>query len=198
MKVLLKQDGRAEVGGAPLVMHNEQLADPLNEYTRAIAKISKKRNKTEADHLEIGRLEFHGSLYTNGNGPCLPAYNIIRCLQGGATRHKKGKDVVRGVLPLVSHTDVVYDGPRDPAELWKSEDPIFWLRKSVGVQRSRTMRTRPIFTEWQTELPVEVDMNVFDLDTLANCWHDAGVYEGQGEMRPNPYGRFLGTVEVIK
>jgi hypothetical protein len=89
MKVLLKLEGQS-----PLVMHNERLADPLDEFTRAIGAISKKRNKTEADHMEIGRLEFFGGLYANpmipgptavnGQIPCLPAWNIIRCLQDGA------------------------------------------------------------------------------------------------------------------
>lgn len=195
MKVLLKLDGRSDSGGAPLVMHNERLADPLDTHAREIAKVSKKRNKTEADHLEIARLEFHGGLYENGNGPCLPAWNIIRCLQDGAKRHKRGVDVLRGVYPLTDHADVQYDGPRDAKDLW--QDGGFALRKTVGVQRSRTVRTRPIFTDWMAELPVEVDATVFDLDTLRNCWRDAGVYAGLGEMRP-VYGRFVATIEEVK
>jgi hypothetical protein len=195
MKVLLKLDGHPESGGAPLVMHNERLADPLDEIVRSIAAISKKRNKTEADHLEIARLEFTGGLYTNGNGPCLPAWNILRCLQDGAKRHKKGADVLRGVYPLVDYADVIYEGPRETSELWKNGG--FALRKTVGIQRSRTMRTRPIFTDWSAELPVEVDSTVFDLDTLANCWKDAGVYAGIGEMRP-VYGRFAATLQRIE
>lgn len=195
MKVLLKLDGRTASGGAPLIMHNERLADPLDETTRAIAAVSKKRNKTEADHMEIGRLEFHGGLYTNGNGPCIPAWNIIRCLQDGAKRQKRGVDVLRGVSPLVDHADVQYDGPRDPDELWKQGG--FALRKTVGVQRSRTVRTRPVFTDWQAELPVEVDPTVFDLDTLAVALRDAGKFSGLGDMRPI-YGKFVGTVEVVE
>lgn len=194
MKVLLKLDGRTSAGGSALVMHNERLADPLDDHTRAVAAISKKRNKTEADHVEIGRLEFLGGMYTNGNGPCIPAWNILRCLQDGARRHKKGADVLRGVYPLADHADVQYEGPRDPAELWK--DGGFALRKSVGIQRSRTIRTRPIFTDWQIELPVEIDPTVFDLDTLTNVWREAGVYAGLGEMRP-VFGRFKATVEEL-
>jgi hypothetical protein len=194
VKVLLKLDGRTASGGSPLVMHSERLADPLDAHSRGIAKIAKKRGKTEADHLEIGRLEFHGGLYTNGNGPCLPAWNIIRCLQDGAKRHKKGIDVLRGIYPLSEHADVEYDGPRDPDEMWKHGG--FALRKSVGIQRSRTIRTRPIFTDWAAELPVEVEMTVWDVDTLRNAWKDAGVFAGIGEMRP-VYGRFAATVEEV-
>lgn len=195
MKVLLKLDGRTASGGSALVMHNERLADPLDEYTREIAKVSKKRNKTEADHLEIGRLEFLGGMYTNGNGPCIPAWNILRCLQDGGRRHKRGADVLRGIYPLAEHADVIYDGERDPDTMWKLGG--FALRKTVGIQRSRTMRTRPIFTDWQAELPVEVDPVVFDLDALRNIWREAGVYAGLGEMRP-VYGRFAATIEEEK
>lgn len=195
MKVLLKLDGRTASGGSSLVMHNERLADPLDEYTREIAKVSKKRNKTEADHLEIGRLEFLGGMYANGNGPCIPAWNILRCLQDGGKRHKRGADVLRGIYPLAEHADVIYDGERDPDTMWKLGG--FALRKTVGIQRSRTMRTRPIFTDWQAELPVEVDPVVFDLDALRNIWREAGVYAGLGEMRP-VYGRFAATLEEEK
>lgn len=194
MKLLLKLDGTTDSGGSPLIMHNERLADPLDDYTRAIAAVSKKRNKTDADHLEIGRLEFLGGLYTNGNGPCLPAWNILRCLQDGAKRHKRGVDVLRGVYPLPEHADVIYDGPRDPDEMWKAGG--FALRKTVGVQRARTVRTRPIFVDWKCELPVEVDPTVFDTDTLQNVWREAGVYAGIGDMRPI-HGRFAATIEVL-
>lgn len=191
MKVLLMLDGRSAAGGTPLIMHNERLADPLDEYTRAISKVAKKRNKTDADHMEIGRLEFLGGLYMNGNGPCVPAINILRCLQQGAMRVKRGRDVLRGISPLAQHADLAYAGPREADEMWRVGG--FSLRKSVGVQRSRTMRTRPLFHEWSAVLPVEVDPTVFDPDTLAATWRDAGVYAGLGDMRPI-YGRFCGTL----
>lgn len=191
MKYLLCADGRTDSDGAPYVQHSERLADPLNDFTRTLAGVTKKRSKTEADHIEIAHIEFLGGLYTNDNGPCVPAFNVLRCLQEGAQRHKRGRDVLRGVFPRVDSADLIYDGPRDPEELWK--DGAFSLRKTVGVQRSRTMRTRPIFIDWQFQLLAEVDAKIFDLDTLRLCWAEAGKYVGLGEMRPI-YGRFTGTV----
>jgi hypothetical protein len=197
MKVTLKLEGMAA-----LVCHNERLADPLDPFVKEISKFSKKRNKTEADHEQIAYLEFLGGLYAspslgfplNGkNGvPVLPAWNILRCLQDGGRRHKRGMDVPRGVYPLAESAPIQYEGPTDPQKMW--EDGTFSLRKSVGVQRSRTMRTRPFFAEWKAELPIEVDATVFDTDTLRTLWHDAGIYAGLGEMRP-VYGRFNGTIE---
>jgi hypothetical protein len=196
MKMILKLDGTTASGGTPLVTHHERLADPLEPIVREIAAVSKKRTKTEADHMEIARLEFLGGMYVNAKGePCLPSWNILRCLQDGAKRHKKGVDVPRGIAPLVHDVELHYHGDdeRDPDKMWKAG--TFSLRKTVGIQRSRTMRTRPIFTEWSAELPIEVDPVIFDLDTLELCWGDAGRYAGLGEMRPI-YGRFAGTIEV--
>src|SRR6266498_918489 len=121
MKVLLRLDGSYKAGGSAILMHNERLLDPLDPYTRAVAAISGVRKKTDQVHLALGQAEFLGGLYTNGNGPCLPAGNIIRCLQEGATRFKRGRDVLRGVYPAYDHADLVYEGPRDPQELWRSE-----------------------------------------------------------------------------
>lgn len=190
MKVLLTLDGTTESGGAPLVLHNERLADPLDDFTRQIAKVSKKRNKTDADHRDIARLEFLGGLYLDENNePALPAFNILRCLQDGAKRTKRGADVLRGVTPLVQYVAIAYAGPRHPETMYQHGG--FMLRKAVGVQKSRTMRTRPMFQNWSAVLPVEVDPTVFDPDTLAAIWRDAGIYAGLGEMRPI-YGKFRG------
>lgn len=202
MKLLLNANGALAAGGSSvLMMHNERLADRLDEFTRAIAATSKKRNKTEADEEEIGRLEFYGGLYTapqisspadlNGQAIVVPAWNILRCLQEGATRQKRGKDVLRGVYPLTQYADLQFDGPTEAIERWQNG---YWVRKTVGVQRSRTVRTRPIFESWGFTLPIEVDANVFDIHTLRVAWHDAGIYVGLGEMRPIQ-GRFDGTIE---
>jgi|SRR5262245_37782628 len=201
MKLTLIADGSKAAGGpSTLITHNERLADPLDEFVKEIGGLSKKRNKTEADQLEIGRLEFYGGLYTspqisspadvNGQAIVVPAWNILRCLQAGATRQKRGKDVLRGVYPLAEHAVLEFDGPADIVDRWLLG---YWLRKTVGVQRSRTVRTRPIFTSWRFELPVEVDPIVFDIHTIKVAWKDAGTYEGMAEMRP-VFGRFNGTV----
>lgn len=202
MKLVLRADGRAEVGGSPLICHNERLADPLDPFTRAIQTIAKKRSKQEADHLEIGHLECLGGLYTDppietpddedGQTIGVPAWNVIRCLQDGAVRQRKGKDVLRGVHPLDTFCQLSYPGPQDAEGMWREK---LWLRKTVGVQRARTMRTRPMFTEWTFELPIEADEVLWDLDKLQQAWADAGRFEGLGEMRPI-YGRFLGTIDA--
>lgn len=202
MKITLKLDGRAASGGTALVMHNERLADPLDSFTQSIKEISGKKKKTDDDHLEMSRLEFLGGLYTevpieyplNGIKPAvgLPAWNILRCLQDGGKRHKLGADVPRGIHPLQDFATLEFKGPKHADALWK--DGGFSLRKGAVISGRRIMRTRPMFTEWRAELPIEVDATIFNIKDLEKIWKDAGVYAGLGEMRPI-YGRFAATLK---
>lgn len=215
LQLKLRADGRTDSRGTAMVCHNERLADPLDSITQALAEITGKRKKAIEDHQEIARREFFGGLYTDPvyEWPLpgdlevtvgLPAWNVLRCLQEGAKRHKRGPDILRGVSPIVDFAPVTFEHPLtgdrvgeepiNPQDLWREGQ--FSLRKSVGVQRSRTMRTRPIFKEWELELDVEVDPTVLDVHTIRFMWKDAGLYAGLGEMRP-VYGKFNGTLEVV-
>jgi hypothetical protein len=193
MKVMISFDGREESFGSALLCHNERLADPLDEMARAVAEISKKRAKVEKDHLELARRQFLGGLYLGDNGPVVPASNLLRCLEDGARRIKRGKDINRGIVPLADSADLQYDGPRDPEELWKAG---FWLRKGVGIGTKRVISTRPLFRNWQCELPIEVDSEIFDLHTLRQIGELAGKYAGLGDMRPI-HGRCKITVTPL-
>lgn len=194
MRVIL--DGRAESNGTPLLMHNERLADPLDPYSLEIGKLSKQRNKTEANHLEIARLEFIGGMYYDDEqGPVMPVWNIVRCIQNAGKRHKLGASVLRGVVPATPTTPVIYEGPRTIEEMWNAG--TFALRKSVGIGSSRTMRTRPVFTDWRIEAEIEVDLTVLDPEKINQLVEEAGRYEGLGDNRP-VYGRFLGRAELVK
>ena len=77
-------------GVAPLLMHNGQTADPLNPHSRAIAEITSKRKKTEADHAEIARREWYAGLYLHGSQPCIPTEAIEAALVKGAMKEKQG------------------------------------------------------------------------------------------------------------
>jgi hypothetical protein len=193
-RVLVTLDGRAEVGGTPLLCHNERLADPLDPITIEIAKLSGQRKKTEAIHLEIARLEFAGGLYHDEEiGPYLPTWNIVRCIEDGGKRFKLGADVMRAVIPAADRSPIEYDGPRDIGAMW--EDGRFVSRKGVGISGRRVIRTRPVFVEWKVVAELELDLDVMTPEKIDQCVFGAGKYSGIGDNRP-VFGRFHGSARL--
>ena len=181
-------------GTTPLLMHNPRLANPLDPFTKAIKKISGKRLKTDADHEEMGRLEFLGSLYLNKEEViAIPGNWIEGALIESAKKSKKGKTFrtflfCEGMFPLE------YDGPIDPEKLWT--DGRFTDVQGVRVGQSRVMRTRPRFDEWAANIEVNyVDGSELDRAEIINVIKLAEIVSALGDGRPR-FGRF--TAEVIE
>nr|DAL34343.1 MAG TPA_asm: hypothetical protein [Caudoviricetes sp.] len=180
-------------GNTPLLMHNSRLSDPLDPATKALKRISGKRSKTDDDHEAMGEAEFMGGLYLDPDvGPYIPDLNIAATLLGGAKLNKLGTKVTRGMLITTPVNPVSYDGPRDPAEMWKSGR--FSHRASVGVGQSRVMRTRPVFYDWAVQADGLIDESQLDFDQLIQIASNAGDFIGIGDWRPR-FGRFTAKVE---
>lgn len=181
-------------GTSPLIMHNAQTADPLNQYAKAIKELTAKRtNKTEADELEISRLKFIAGLYYDQEGPYLPAANVFRCLIEAGSMTRSGKKVERGVVFLSDRSRLEYDGPRDSASLWGAGTSRFVDRRLAAVNRVRIPVTRPIFVDWAASFEVIVDDEVMNPSEFADLAAKAGRMVGVGDFR-RFYGRF--AVEI--
>jgi len=177
------------VGMSPLLMHNGQLADPSNEIARKMKEISSKRKKTDADYLELGRLEFLGGLYLLNGEPCIPGYVFEACLigKGGAARKERmGKEAAAALWVMVDFP-LIYDGPRDPYELW--EDERFRHTALVIVNNSRIVRTRPIFKDWVANVSLQFNPELLDAEKIERWVHVAGEQVGLMDWRPR-FGRF--------
>lgn len=173
-------------GVSPLVMHNGQLANPMNRFAKDIRSISGKRRKTEADYEELARLEWLGALYLSSGEPCLPGELVEGCIVRGAVSKKRGKQAKAGVLCLGAFP-LQYEGPRKPLELWERED--FRLTAGVKVGASRVMRTRPIFRDWAADIEVRFNPALLNGSEVAEFLIAAGELEGIGDWRPR-FGRF--------
>ena len=181
-------------GVSPLIMHNGQLADPLNTFSKQIKKISGKRAKTDADHEEIARLEFLGSLYLHNGEPCIPGHVIEGGLsgRGGAARKvKRGKEAAQGII-CVGPFSLEYEGARDPKGLWENKD--FVLRVAVRLKGSKIMRTRPIFREWAAKIEVEYNPQIVNCQDVIDWMTVLGATIGIMDWRPK-FGRF--EIEVL-
>jgi len=181
-------------GTAALLMHNGRLADPLDPAAKALKAVTGKRSKTDADYLEVSRVEFAGALYIDPDvGPYIPADNIWKTLQMAARKSKQGKQIEEGVIITSEVNPIVYPGPRDIPGLWAN--PNFIFRKTVVNQRNRVSRTRPIFQQWRLSADGIYDENVINLDDIRAIAERAGSLVGLCDWRPR-FGRFTSEVDA--
>jgi hypothetical protein len=175
------------ISAVPLLCHNGQLANPLNDLARQMKKISGKRNKTDADLEELARLEWYGSLYLDdGRRPCLPGEVLEAAFVEAAKRQKRGKQAQAGIL-CPSNYRLEYDGPANLDELW--ERPEFRLTVGVRVKNNRVMRTRPRFPTWTASIEVQYDDALLNANEVRDIVRRTGSEIGLGDWRPR-FGRF--------
>lgn len=174
-------------GIAPLLMHNGQLANPLNKWSKAMKAITSKRKKTDDDLIELQHLEFLGSLYGGDKGqPVIPGDVIDGFFAKAARTIKKGKQGMAGVS-CDGVWPLIYKGPKDPEKLW--EDGGFTDVRGCRVNQAKVMRTRPIFADWALEFEIKFDNELLDLGEIKQIL-DAGMStNGIGDYTPK-YGRF--------
>ena len=173
-------------GDAPLMMHNGQLANPLNSFAKRLKQVSSKRKKTDADYEEMAHIEFLGGLYINGKGPYLPAYNIQKTIINGARKVNEGK-IAESSMYCGADAPLEYDGPKDAEGLWKEED--FRSCLLVKVKQARIVRTRPIFADWGCTVELMYDAEQINESQLDRWMDLAGTTVGICEQRPT-LGRF--------
>jgi hypothetical protein len=175
------------ISAAPLLCHNGQLADPLNDFARQMKKISAKRNKTDTDLEELARLEWYGGLYLDGGQtPCLPGEMLEAAFVEAAKRQRRGKQAQAGIL-CPSNYLLEYDGPSNLEELWQR--PEFRLTVGVRVKNNRVMRTRPRFSTWRATIEVQYDDALLNANEVREIVRRTGSEIGFGDWRPR-FGRF--------
>jgi hypothetical protein len=195
-------------GLTPLLMHNVRLSNPLDKYVAALKTVTGKRKKTIEDHIEIARIEWEGGLYLDDNGVvAVPMRWIGKCIQRGATKQKNGQLWKSGATIMEDHMPLTYAGPQikkngngaipDP-DLDKFYD-LYNFQTMAGVQRNKTLRTRPMFKDWSLETTIAHDSAIIERSLVIKAAEDAGRLCGMGDWRienGGPFGRF--SVEVIE
>jgi len=179
-------------GLVPCLMHNGQLADPLNKWAVELKRVTAKRKKTEDDIVEMARIEHAAGLYldVNDENPQWPSMNIMAMVCAGARKSKEGKVAQSGIL-VVGHAPLIYKGPKTIEGLWN--DKRFVDRSKVKVGQASVMRTRPVFPDWELKFAIEYSPDLVQRDRLEEWVEVAGRQVGLSDWRPT-YGRF----EVIE
>lgn len=191
-------------GITPILMHSGQTADPLNQFARAMKKLSSKRSKTDEDLAELSQLEWWAGLYLSDQptidgskvtpaDKCrvvIPAHVLDSCVREGARKNKLGKQASAGCI-VDSDGTFLYDGPENLIEL--SQDPRFTARHAVKVGTSKVMRTRPTFPTWSVHFAMEIDPSVLEVDQVLEALRAGGKLVGIGDWRPGaPHGGSFG------
>jgi hypothetical protein len=181
-------------GAVPIVMHNGQTADPLNEYSKAIKAISGKRKKVDDDYEKMAALEWEAALYSDntseGRQIIISGHVVESCIVGGAKRSKMGT-AAKTALYVDGDAKFFVDGKALLVNEIKGK-PEFRLATPVKVGMARVVRTRPFFKNWTAEFVLNVMDDVANEDDVRSWIRDAGLYVGLCDWRPR-YGRFKVT-----
>lgn len=185
-------------GTAPILIHSDRLANPLDPLTKAKKAVATKRKKTDEDHAELAKMEWEGALYYDEKiGPFMPGRNIKAMLISAAKKTKDGVRAKTGLIVSEDKIKILYSGPREIGALWA--DGRFTDIRCVGQMKVRIMRCRPIFPEWTLEFSVIYDPSVVDKSDILRFADAGGRLVGLGDYRVEccgDFGRF--EAEEIK
>jgi len=164
--------------GKGLMMGNSRLANPFDEFSVALARIAKRaKNRTPADIEEELRLNFMASLYLEDNAPGIPERVLIPTIANGCG-YKTGKENTKYRLNLkcLEREDgkdgffpLIYDGPKDPDELWKEKEKFSYTRLQEG-----RLKINAIFSEWKVVVELEYDDNELSEEDIDKVIEKAG------------------------
>lgn len=179
-------------GTRPMLMHSDRFANPLDPMTKAHKELTKKRTKTDDDHITIAKSEWRGAMYFDEElGPIIPEHVLFGAIYEGAKKSKLGKQFLSGVEVVEPHVKLEYEGPRSIQELWEAQ---YYDCRSVKVSGSRIIRYRPMFRHWSLEATVAFNPELVNHNQIVKALDDAGEQCGIGDYRPK-FGRF--TSEVL-
>lgn len=184
-------------GVTPLLMSSGE-ADRDSDTYVAFEALGRKRGKTPEDKNRLRELEWYVRLYADEElGPYIPGKNVKELLRSAATKWRKGQDVVRSLIIPDYRIPLLYDGPRDPSEMWASgQFADTRMVANAGAGSGRVDRTRPCFDEWKliTELAIDPeDLSDHELETFV----DRSTKYGLGDYRPE-FGSFIPDLRFVR
>ena len=186
------------VGTKPLLLHNVDLANPLNPWARKMADLrgTPSKRRTEKWHEEMAYANFMGAFYDipGVEGVAIPAENVRRSIIDAAKAQRLGTQVLRSLMVTVAAVPVIYDGPKTPQEMWESGK--WHLTRMIRGTGGASPTTYPIFRDWAVKVPFDLDETLLNVRDLTEIAERAGRIEGLGASRKQGYGRFDGLIEA--
>jgi hypothetical protein len=186
-------------GVTPLLMHNVQMANPLNTWAKQVSELTARKKNITADEFAEGKakLQFFGGLYWDDEmGLHMPGYNVFRCFTEGGRMSKNGTKLEQGIVaytPLcaIDPWTAKYDSMEDVY----ADGHYFTTLVKIGT--ATVPGTRPQFTEWALDIEFTFDESIVDTSTLLASGVAAGKYKGLGDGRLKGFGRGRFDVEQV-
>lgn len=182
-------------GTTPLIMHSCQCVNPLHPISIEMKKYTSKRKKTEEDLMKIADLEWEaGAYWKDGLGLYIPAENVEATIINGAKANRKGSDIEKYCDVTDLYIPFEYGENLTKEELIASYE--YRDTRVMTVMRSKILRTRPRFDQWEITFNFRYDEEKIDLATITQAMEYAGAYVGLCDSRPK-YGKFVVFVEEL-
>jgi hypothetical protein len=183
-------------GISPLLMSSGEV-DRDSDLYLAYEQLASVKKKTREQKAQLRELEWYTRLYCDEKiGPFIPGKNVKELLRSAATKFRDGENVKRGLVIPEYRIPLLYDGPRDPKELWKAGFRYTAMVANAGAGSGRVDRTRPCFDQWALSFEVAFDQEELDKDHFETIVKRTEKY-GLGDYRPE-FGAFNATLEFIR
>lgn len=195
-------------GISPLIMHSDKLCNPLHPMTKKMKEITCLKTKKDEHHFAMAKIEWEGGLYYHEDlGVYMPSKCLMGCFKSAAKKFRLGRAIKALTIDCAIGTPLIGYEKITPAELWeiksKNGEHKHVFCETVVVNRSRIMRTRPIFHNWEIKFDIFLNVELLSLKQLETIIHTAGFEYGLCELRPEKAtgvcGRFiLESMEELK
>ena len=184
-------------GTSALLMNNGKGADPLNEFSKELKKVSGKTKKTDEDHILMSDIEWRKNLYWNDElGVHIPAENLSSMLAASMRKTKQGKQSIH--ILVDDDMPLVFKNSKNLDRLKYDQGMRFRCNVKNGMKT--VQRTRPqIPNGWTGTIKLLIDVDGIDPDQVVDFVKLAGTDIGLCDWRPGSPkpGRF-GRFEVVE
>jgi hypothetical protein len=187
------------IGTKPLLIHNVDLANPLNPWSRKMTELRgiPSKRRTEKWHEDMAYANFMGAFYDipEIKGVGIPCENLRRSIYEAAKMNRLGTAVLRSLAVTQAAVELIFDGPKDPQALWDAGK--FQLTRMIRGTGGASPTTYPMFREWAVRVPFDLDESVLNARDLREVAERAGRIEGLGASRKQGYGRYEALIKTL-
>lgn len=188
-------------GVQPLLLSNIQTANPLNKWAKALKEVTSKKKKTDADTLEIIRLQFMSSWYVNKEGQyVLPSDNLLKSFEMGAKEFKMGTKFIENAYIVEDDLVLEFDGQgKTLDELYDGGESKYVDTRlcgiGIGAQKAKVLATRALIDQWSLVCTLKYDEDQLNLNDVMKAAEIGGLRKAVGTYRKK-FGRY--RVEIVK